>query len=411
LHKPTIWKAGMASARNTLLGNIRFMQLWAGQAISFVGDAVSMVALVILVVQLTGSASAVGGALVARLLPTFASPLFGVLADRLDRRIVLVTSDLVRATLVLGLVFARDLVVIYGLVFLMGFARTLFNPTIRAAFPSVVREGDLARANSLIGGTFSASVMVGPAFGGLLVSVVGVNGAFLLDAATYLVSGALLSRIRLPRPQRENEEVGVFRELRSGLSYLAGARVPLGVMVGAFLTVLATDLATPAEVFLAKGTFGAGDIGYGLLVSLWGGGMVLGSALMAVLGDRPKLLPVYFLGILVWALALAGTGLSPTFVLALVMLALAGAANGVDNVVTDTILQKRVPEAFLGRVFSVKYLGYGAGEALAYPAGGILVDTLGPRSTFLLAGIATAIAALVVLLVLAGVPVRDVSSE
>jgi MFS family permease len=411
LHKPAIWKVGVASARNTLLGNVPFIQLWAGQAISFVGDAVSMVALVILVVQLTGSASAVGGALVVRLLPTFASPLFGVLADRLDRRVVLVASDLVRATLVLCLVFARDLVVIYGLVFLMGFARTLFNPTIRAAFPSVVREGDLARANSLIGSTFSASVMVGPALGGLLVAAVGVNGAFLLDAATYLISAALLSRIPFPRPERQEEEVGIFRELRSGLSYLAGARVPLVVMIGAFLTVLATDLATPAEVFLAKVTFGAGDVGYGLLVSLWGGGMVLGSALMAVLGDRPKLLVVYFLGIFVWALALAGTGLAPTFVLALGMLALAGAANGVDNVVTDTILQRSVPDALLGRVFSVKYLGYGVGEALAYPAGGVLVDSLGPRYTFFLAGIATAMAGFVVLLVLAGTSARDVSSK
>ena len=401
----------MSSTRNTLLGNVRFRQLWAGQAISFVGDAVSMVALVILVVQLTGSASAVGGALVALLLPTFASPLFGVLADRFDRRVVLVSSDLVRATLVLGLVFVRDLVLIYGLIFLMGLARTLFNPTIRAAFPSVVGEGDLARANSLIGGTFSASVTVGPALGGLLVAAVGVSGAFLLDAATYLISAGLLSRIPLPRPQREEEEVGVFRELRSGFSYLAGARVPLAVMIGAFLTVLATDLATPAEVFLAKGTFGAGDVGYGLLVSVWGGGMVLGSALMAVLGDRLRLLPTYFLGIFVWALALAGTGLSPTFVLALGMLAIAGAANGLDNVVTDTILQRQVPDAFLGRVFSVKYLGYGAGEALAYPAGGVLVDALGPRSTFLLAGIVTAAAALVVLLVLAGALARDVSSK
>jgi MFS family permease len=401
----------LSSTQNSLLGNARFMQLWAGQAISFVGDAVSMVALVILVVQLTGSASAVGGALLARLLPTFASPLFGVLADRFDRRVVLVASDLVRATLVLGLVFVRDLVLIYGLIFLMGFARTLFNPTIRAAFPSVVGEGDLTRANSLIGSTFSASVTVGPALGGLLVAAVGVSGAFLLDAATYLISAGLLSRIPLPRPQQVGEEVGVLRELRSGFSYLAGARVPLAVMIGAFLTVLATDLAIPAEVFLAKGTFGAGDVGYGLLVSVWGGGMVLGSALMAVLGDRLRLLPIYFLGIFVWALALAGTGLSPTFVLALGMLAIAGAANGLDNVVTDTILQRQVPDAFLGRVFSVKYLGYGAGEALAYPAGGMLVDALGPRSTFLLAGIMTAAAALVVLLVLVSVSARDVSGK
>jgi MFS family permease len=132
--------------------------------------------------------------------------------------------------------------------------------------------------------------------------------------------------------------------------------------------------------------------------------------LMAVLGDRLRLLPVYFLGIFVWALALAGTGLSPTFVLALGMLMVAGVANGVDNVVTDTILQKQVPDAFLGRVFSVKFFGYGAGETLAYPAGGVLVDALGPRSTYLLAGIVTAAAALVVLLVLAA-PTRDVSSK
>src|SRR5919107_4354221 len=153
----------MDGTGDSLLKNARFMQLWVGQGISFMGDAVSMVALVILVVQITGSASAVGGALVARLLPTLASPLAGVLADRLDRRLVLVASDLARAVLVLGLVFARDLTTIYVLVSLMGLARTFFNPTVRAAFPSVVGRGDLTRANALIGGTFSTSIMAGPA--------------------------------------------------------------------------------------------------------------------------------------------------------------------------------------------------------------------------------------------------------
>src|ERR671928_313586 len=108
----------MDGTGDSLLKNVRFMQLWVGQGISFVGDAISMVALVVLVVQITGSAAAVGGALVARLLPTLASPLAGVLADRFDRRVILVASDLARAALVLGIVFARDLVVLYGLVFL-----------------------------------------------------------------------------------------------------------------------------------------------------------------------------------------------------------------------------------------------------------------------------------------------------
>src|ERR687893_573341 len=231
----------MDSTNGSLLSNTRFLRLWIGQGTSFVGDAVSMVALVVLVVQITGSASAVGGALVARLLPTIASPLAGVLADRLDRRFVLVTSDLARAVLVLGLVFARDLATIYVLVFFMGLARTIFNPTVRAAFPSVVGGGDLTRANALISGTFSTSIMVGPALGGLLVAIVGVDAAFAVDATTYLVSAVLLSRLHLPLPRRENGEEGFMRAFRSGLDYLRGARVPLAIVVGAFLTILAIN--------------------------------------------------------------------------------------------------------------------------------------------------------------------------
>src|ERR687898_3090228 len=220
----------MDSTNDSLLRNARFLRLWIGQGASFVGDAVSMIALVVLVVQITGSASAVGGALVARLLPTILSPLAGVLADRLDRRIVLVASDLARAVLVLGLVFARDLATIYVLVFLMGLARTVFNPTVRAAFPSVVGGGDLTRANALIGGTFSISIMLGPALGGLLVASIGVEAAFLADAATYLVSAILLSTVPLPRPEREEARAGFGEDLKARFTYLAGARVPLAIV-------------------------------------------------------------------------------------------------------------------------------------------------------------------------------------
>jgi MFS family permease len=384
-----------------LLRNVRFLQLWAGQGTSFVGDAVSMVALVVLVTQITGSASAVGGALVARLLPTLASPLAGVLTDRLDRRAVLITSDLARAVLVLGMVFARNLVVLYALVFLMGLARTFFNPTIRAAFPSVVGRGDLTRANAVIGGTFSASETAGPALGGVLVATFGVEAAFVLDSATYLVSVAFLSRIPLPQPQRGDDDADFGRELKAGFGYLAASRVPLAIVIGTFLTVFTINTTIPAEVFLAKETFGAGDAGYGLLVGLYGGGMVLGSVLIAALADRISLLPFYFLGIFTSALALAATGFSPTFVFALGTLMVAGVANGIDNVATDTILQKRVPDAFLGRVFAVRFLGFSVGEVLAYPLGGAVVDASGPRSIYIFAGVATAIAGLFIFFLLA----------
>jgi MFS family permease len=130
---------------HSLFRNARFLKLWASDSVSFVGDAVSLVALPILIYELTGSASAVGGILVARLLPTLASPLVGVLADRFDRRTILVTSNLARAILTAGIVLTRDVTTLYVLAFLLGVARTFFSPTILAAIPSVVGEGNLAR--------------------------------------------------------------------------------------------------------------------------------------------------------------------------------------------------------------------------------------------------------------------------
>jgi MFS family permease len=375
-----------------------------------VGDAISTVALVVLVVQIAGTASAVGGALVVRLMPTLASPLAGVFADRLDRRVVLVTSDLTRAALAIGLVFAEDLATVYALIFLMGLGQTFFNPTIRAAFPGIVGEGDLARANGLLSATFSISITAGPALGGVLVAALGIDAAFLLDSMTYLVSATFLSRIALPRPERE-AAIGFGRDLHDGLSYLGRARVPLAIVVGSFLVILTINTTIPAEVFLAKETFDAGNVGYGLLVSVGGGGTLLGSVLMVVLGERVNLVLLYFLSIFCGGLALVGTGLSPVFALALGALMVEGAFNGIDNVATDTILQKLVPDALLGRVFAIRFLTYSAGEIIAYLAGGFIVDAVGPRSTYLLAGIATVVVGFVVLLIMIAGPVSEVEED
>jgi MFS family permease len=129
---------------------------------------------------------------------------------------------------------------------------------------------------------------------------------------------------------------------------------------------------------------------------------------MAVLGDRAGLLPLYFLGIFATALAFVGTGVAPAFAVALGALTVGGIANGIDNVATDTILQERVPDALLGRVFSVRFLTYSAGEALAYPAGGLVVDAVGPRCTYLLAGTATAVAGFLILLMIVPAPRKRV---
>jgi MFS family permease len=136
-------------------------------------------------------------------------------------------------------------------------------------------------------------------------------------------------------------------------------------------------------------------------MSLLGGGMILGSALTGVLGDKLNLVTLYLLSIFLTAFALAAVGVSPTFALALGAVTIVGASYGMDNVATDTVLQKRVPDALLGRVFAARFLTYSVGEVLAYPAGGLIVDAVGPRSTYLLTGAATAAAGLLVVFMIA----------
>lgn len=382
------------------------MRLWVGQGISFVGDAISLVALIVLVVDITGSAASVGGVLVARLLPTLFSPLAGVLADRLrDRRRLLVGVDIARAGIIFCVIFTESVPVIYFLVFLLGSCQTLFNPTIRSAFPSVVGDGDLTRANALISGTFSFSVAAGPAVAGLLIAFVGVDMAFFIDATTFLVSAAFLAFVPMPSERGEDDEdEGFVRELRVGLSYLRHARLPLALVVGGFLLILAENSTVPAEIFLARETFGAGDTGYGVLVACWGMGMIIGSAVMAWLGDRANLVLFYFVSIFLAAAAHVGTGFAPLFVIALAALTIAGVCNGMDNVATDALLQKRVPGKYLGRVYSVMFLGRSGGEVAALAIGGFVVDAIGPQDTYLLAATALAAFGLFILFLISTAP-------
>ncbi|AHY46251.1 Transmembrane secretion effector [Rubrobacter radiotolerans] len=399
------------SPRASLLRNGRFVRLWVGQSVSFVGDTITLVALVVLVADLTGSAASVGGVLVARLLPTLASPLVGVLADRLrDRRWLLVGVDVFRAAVLLSIIFVESVVALYPLVFLLGVCQTLFNPTIRSAFPGVVAGGDLTRANALISGSFSLAVATGPALGGVLVALVGVDAAFLIDALTFLVSAAFLLFVPMPssrgaegpatgEPGGESEESFVS-ELGAGFAYLRRARLPLGLVIGALLLLLAENSTVPAEPFLARDTFGAGEAGYGFLVASYGVGMVLGSAAMALLGDRAKLLVVYFASIAVACASLATVGVAPTFALVLAAFAVAGTCNGLDNVTTDALLQKRVPESFLGRVYSVLFLFRSVGEVAALAAGGFIVVVLGPQDSYLLAAAAMLLFGIVILAII-----------
>src|ERR1041385_4254927 len=198
--------------------NRNFRQLWLGQVVSQMGAWFDTIALYTIILKLTGSGRYVGLLLVARFVPSFFfGPISGVVADRFSRRTIMIVSDLLRAVVVLGFLLVRradQLWIVYVLtVFQLGLS-TFFEPAKTAAIPSIVEDRELVAANAISSVTWSAMLTIGAAIGGIITGWFGTDVAFILDAATYLLSAALIARIRVPkRKKRERQKVTLGRLL------------------------------------------------------------------------------------------------------------------------------------------------------------------------------------------------------
>src|SRR5215212_5565126 len=177
----------------------KFRSLWLAQVISLTGDWFNTIASVIIVNRYTASGLAVGGLFIARALPPFLfGPVAGVVADRFDRRKVLILSDLLRAGIVLCFLLVNgpaDLWLLYVLTVLQFSVSAFFEPARAALVPALVESNELLTANTLSSITWSAMLTLGGAIGGLTASVFGVAVSLLVDAASFLVSAALVLSI------------------------------------------------------------------------------------------------------------------------------------------------------------------------------------------------------------------------
>ncbi len=182
--------------------NRNYRYLWLSQVISLLGDWFNLIASASLVANLSGSGLAIGGLFLARLLPPFLlGPLAGVMADRFDRRKILITSDLLRTLVVLNFLFVqtgREVWLLYVLTVLQLSISAFFEPTRAALMPSIVARQDLITANALDGTTWSTMLALGAALGGLATALLGTAAAFLIDAATFTISAWFVSRICMP---------------------------------------------------------------------------------------------------------------------------------------------------------------------------------------------------------------------
>jgi MFS family permease len=246
-------------------------------------------------------------------------------------------------------------------------------------------SGTLRRGNAILNYGFAVTSAVGPALGGLVTAAGGAGFALALDALTFFAVAALLGTARgLPAPVADGSEAWMQR-FRDGLRYVRDQpRVRL-LLAGEAAALVFFTLVIPIEVVYAKRTLDAGDLGYGLLLTAWGVGILVGSGLYPRLSHRP-------LGMLVGLSTAAigagylGLAVAPTLAVACAASVLGGAGNGVQWVSVLTALQEDIPAAMQARIVGLLESLAAAMPGLGYVLGGVLATIASPRLAYALAG-------------------------
>jgi MFS family permease len=380
-----------------------FRLLLVGESISVLGDQFTFVALAWLTLQLTGSGLALGSVLMVAAIPRAVFMLLGgALSDRWSPRSLMLYSNAVRAVLVgivAGLVLSGNAALwqLYVLAGAFGVVDALFYPAVNAILPMLVDEPSLPPANALMQGSQQLAGLIGPALAGVLVALVQTGPAFAVDAVSFAVATVALLFVVGGRRPAEAHGIGdadakdVIASIRAGFDY--ARRDPavrsLILLTAAFNFAFNGPLLVGVP-FMADHTLGGGAATFGILLSGYGAGAVVG-AIGA--GRRAPRLGTLVLGVaFAMGVALGLLGVAPTVPTAFGLLVAIGLGAGFLNVHIVSWLQGRTPEAMRGRVMSMVMLGSFGLSPVSYALAGAVVD-LGPAALMFAAAGAIVVAA------------------
>ncbi|MEV0395374.1 MFS transporter [Polymorphospora rubra] len=391
----------MASPLSLLTGNRDFRNLFAAQLVVFGADWFVMVPLLVLLPELTGSG--VWGALVLAAdtgVVALLLPYTGTVADRFDRRKVMMAANSVALVAILLLVGVRSAGTAWlAVLAIVGVAagKAFYSPAAQAALPNVVEPADLAGANAVAGAAWGTMAIVGASLGGVLSSVVGPYACFWIAAGALAVAIVLAGLIRRPlQAPRDGTQPGQhpFAAMREAVQYVvhrpklrALVTVKAGVGLGnGVLTVFP----------LLAGIYGVGALGAGLLFAVRGVGALVGPILMRpVLNRRTWLLPCVALSMVAYGLSYVGVALTTWFPLVLVLVFVAHFAGGGNWVMSNFALQGEVPDRLRGRVFAVDLMVATLAISISQLAVAAVIDHVDERVVLAGCGLVTVLYAVV----------------
>jgi MFS family permease len=381
----------------SLFGLRNFRLLWISEGVSVIGDQFYLIALPWLVLNLTGDALAMGTVLALAAVPRALFMLVGgALTDRFSPRLVMFISNILRMALVLLLAVpvlrgSIEMWMIYTLALLFGLADAFFYPAQSAIIPRLVRDEQLQAANALLQGTWQLSLFAGPVLAGTLIAMMagdaasaggdlrGIGLAFVIDGLSFLISAVILWFVDDggTAVQSDADKESLISAIREGLRAVwqdpALRAFFLLIAISNFLIIGPLSIGVPV---LAASRFSGGAAAFGIIMSAYGGGSLIGTILAGVLPRPPAQRMGIVLG-LIWSglgLGIIGLGLASTTSSAAVIALFMGIAEGYVVILFITWLQRRTTEAMLGRMMSLLMFASVGLQPLSNMLTGALID-------------------------------------
>lgn len=388
-----------------------FRRLWIAQVVSNFGDSLAMFSLLFLVQRLTGSAASVAGILIAMSLPMLVVGLgAGVWVDRLDRKKVMIWSDVLRAILVPVFLLVRSpdqVWILYVVAFLLASVGTFFMPARGALIPRVVGMEKLMAANSVGESSRVLFGVLGTAAAGLLVGLFdGFAAAFTIDALTFVFSAVMVGRLvvegSIEQPGTSAGARSVRRELMAGMVVIWRSRLMKGMLVGAAITMLGLGAVNALLVPFVLGDLGMDETWFGLLEASQSSSMILAGALAAVVAARIRPTTLITVSLVVLGVIVGlFSGMTSAWQLG-VLLFLAGWFVTPMQASFATILQTETPPELLGRTGAALNAALTGSNVASMALAGGLAAIIGVRNVFLAAGVVIMFSAMVTALMFRG---------
>jgi MFS family permease len=379
----------MLALRALLVRNPDFRRLFLSSVVSLAGDWFSFVAVAGLVTELTGSPGAPAFVYAATVLPVFlASPIAGAVADRFDRKRVMIIADLARVPIALLLCVAAwwgSVPLAVAAIVALGVGASFYDPIASAATPNLVGPEDLASAQSLMGAVWGSMLMVGAGIGGVVAELLGRQAAFAIDAASFLISAWLVAGIRTPLQEAATTASAARSHgaLREAMHYIRATPIVSRLLFAKVGVSSANGIVGLLPAF-AHARFAGTGIATGLLFAARGFGALIGpivarGAAGATPGPRAVIL-VCGISTLGYCAVYALFPLTHVFAVAMILVVVAHMGGGAQWSLSTYGLQRETPDHMRGRVMAIDYGLATLAIGLSSIVAGLLADSLGEAS-------------------------------